>query len=54
MLKDIEFSGGVDEYWLLGDYVSIGPDPIGVLNRLTALKNTRFIRGNTDRYLVVD
>lgn len=54
VLKDIEFSGGVDEYWLLGDYVSIGPDPIGVLNRLTALKNTRFIRGNTDRYLVVD
>jgi predicted phosphodiesterase len=45
VLKDIDVSGGVEEYWLLGDYASIGPDPIGVLNRLTAL---------TDRYLVED
>ncbi len=54
VLKDIEVSGGVDEYWLLGDYASIGPDPIGVLERLASLNNAWFIRGNTDRYLVED
>jgi len=55
VLKDIEVSsGGVDEYWLLGDYASIGPDPIGVLERLVSLNNAWFIRGNTDRYLVED
>ena len=54
VLRDIEVSGGVEEYWLLGDYAAIGPDPIGVLKRLAALKNTRFIRGNTDRYLFED
>ncbi len=52
VLEDIEKQGGVDAYWILGDLVAIGPDPIGILERLTALKNAEFIRGNTDRYVV--
>jgi predicted phosphodiesterase len=52
VLDDIESRGGADEYWLLGDYVAIGPDPLGVLQRLEQLQNTRSVRGNTDRYLV--
>jgi hypothetical protein len=53
LLADIENEGGVDAYWILGDLVAIGPDPIGVLERLSALKNLRVIRGNTDRYVAV-
>jgi predicted phosphodiesterase len=52
VLADIEQCGGVDEYWILGDIVALGHDPIGVLERLAALPNARFIRGNTDRYVV--
>jgi len=51
-LADIRAFGGVDGYWLLGDYAAIGYDPVGVLERLSELPNTWFIRGNTDRYLV--
>jgi len=43
---------GVDGYWILGDIVALGPDPVGVLQRLSTLQNCYFIRGNTDRYLV--
>ena len=49
VLQDIEARGGVDEYWLLGDLVALGHDPVGVLERIIALKNAKFIRGNTDR-----
>lgn len=42
----------VDEYWFLGDFAAIGPDPVGVLERITDLPQARFIRGNTDRFLV--
>jgi predicted phosphodiesterase len=42
----------VDEYWFLGDYAAIGYDPVGVLEQITDLPNARFIRGNTDRFLV--
>lgn len=51
-LADIQSLGGVDETWLLGDYAAIGYDPVGALEMLTALPNARFIRGNTDHYLV--
>jgi hypothetical protein len=54
LLADIENEGGVDAYWILGDLVAIGPDPIGVLERLSALKILRVIRGNTDRYVAVN
>jgi predicted phosphodiesterase len=52
VLADIHARGGVDGYWLLGDLVALGPDPIGVLERLMALPNARYVRGNTDRYVV--
>ena len=52
VLADIERQGGVDAFWLLGDYVAIGHDPVDVLARIVDLPNAVFIRGNTDRYLV--
>ena len=48
-LAQIEAAGGVDEYWLLGDYVAIGFDPVGALERIATLPNALFVRGNTDR-----
>ena len=50
-LEDIE-AVGVDEYWVLGDIVALGPDPVGVSQRLATLQNCHMIRGNTDRYVV--
>lgn len=52
VLQDIQVRGGVDQYWVLGDLAALGPDPLGVLERLKKLPEARFIRGNTDRYLV--
>lgn len=52
VLADIQQRGGVDGYWVLGDLVALGPDPIGVLERLTALPRVHYTRGNTDRYIV--
>ena len=54
VLTDIEAKGGVDHYWVLGDHIASGPDPIGVLERLIALPSAEFIRGNTDRYIFTD
>jgi predicted phosphodiesterase len=51
VLADIQAQGGVDGYWVLGDLVAIGYDPVGVLERLTALPNVTFVQGNTDRYV---
>jgi len=51
-LADIETLGGVDSYWLLGDFSSMGYDPVGVLERVTTLPNASFLRGNHDRYTV--
>jgi predicted phosphodiesterase len=52
VLSDIEASGGVDEHWALGDLVALGPDPVGVVERLVALPALSVLRGNTDRYVV--
>ncbi len=52
VLADIRAQGGADETWVLGDLVAIGPDPIRTLERLRNLPNARFVRGNTDRYVV--
>ena len=52
VLADVEAQGGVDGYWVLGDLVAIGYDPVGVLARLTTLPNVSFVQGNTDRYVV--
>jgi predicted phosphodiesterase len=51
VLADIETRGGVDGYWVLGDYCAIGFDPAGVIDQLAALKNALFVRGNADRYV---
>lgn len=51
VLADIAARGGVDGYWILGDHVAIGPDPVGVLERITKLPNASFVYGNTDRYV---
>jgi predicted phosphodiesterase len=52
VLEDIESQGGVDAYWVLGDVAAIGYDPVGVIERLVSLAVVRFVRGNTDRYVV--
>ena len=52
VLKDIKSKGSMDAHWLLGDYAAIGFDPVGCLERITALPNAVFTRGNTDRMVV--
>jgi predicted phosphodiesterase len=52
VLADVAGQGGVDGYVVLGDLAPIGADPVGVLERLTALPNARFVRGNGERYVV--
>ena len=54
VLADIERQGSVDGYWILGDFAAIGPDPVGVLERVAALPNLVCTRGNADRYLVTE
>ena len=51
VLADVKAKGGVDRYWVLGDYVSNGADPAGVMTQLLSLPNAEFIRGNGDRYI---
>lgn len=52
VLADIEAQGGVDAYWLLGDFSAMGYDPVGVLERVAGLPNAVFTRGNHDRYTI--
>jgi predicted phosphodiesterase len=52
VLADIVAQGGVDAYWVLGDFSSLGYDPVGVLEKVTQLQNAQFLRGNHDRYTV--
>ena len=51
VLDDVERRGGADEYWVLGDLVALGPQPVEVLERLQELEKAVFVRGNTDRYV---
>lgn len=51
VLHDIRTRGGADAFWVLGDLVALGPDPLGVLERVYALPNITIIRGNTDRFV---
>jgi predicted phosphodiesterase len=44
-------AAGVDGYLVLGDLAAGGHDPSGAVERLTALPDARFVRGNTDRAL---
>jgi predicted phosphodiesterase len=43
---------GADEWWVLGDLAAIGVDPVATLEMVANLPNARFVRGNTDRYIV--
>lgn len=43
---------GVDEHWVVGDLVAHGPQPVATLQRLMSLSPSRFVRGNTDRYVL--
>ncbi|MGZ3644767.1 MAG: metallophosphoesterase family protein, partial [Ktedonobacteraceae bacterium] len=52
VLADIAAQGGVDAYWILGDFSSLGYNPVGVLERVTQLPDALFSRGNHDRYTV--
>lgn len=52
VLADVEAQGGVDGYWLLGDFSGMGFDPVGVLERVAKLPNAVFTRGNHDRATV--
>jgi putative phosphoesterase len=52
VLEDVERSGGVDAWWVLGDLVALGPEPVEVLERLLALPHATFTQGNTDRYVL--
>ncbi len=52
VLADIVDQGGVDAFWILGDFSSLGYEPVGVIERVTQLPNATFSRGNHDRYTV--
>ncbi|HVG98508.1 MAG TPA: metallophosphoesterase family protein [Chloroflexota bacterium] len=52
VLADVAARGGADGFLVLGDHAALGPDPVGALQRLTALPGARLTRGNTDRYAV--
>lgn len=52
VLDDVDALGGVEEIWALGDLVALGPDPVGVVERLTALPRCQVLAGNTERYVI--
>jgi serine/threonine protein phosphatase 1 len=39
-------AGSVDAWWVLGDLVALGPDPVGVIDTVRALPNVAVIGGN--------
>ena len=52
VLHDLTELGGADELWVLGDLCAIGYDPASVIKRLRSLPRAKFVRGNTDRYVL--
>ncbi|MGC4105183.1 MAG: metallophosphoesterase family protein [Thermomicrobiales bacterium] len=42
----------LDGYWIVGDLVALGPGPANAARTLASLPNARFVRGNTDRYVL--
>ena len=54
VLADIQAQGGVDGFCFIGDYAALGYDPVTPLERMTALPEAVWVRGNTDRYTVSD
>jgi predicted phosphodiesterase len=45
---------GVDRWWVLGDLVAIGPDPVATIERIAELPRVEVISGNTERYVLTD
>ena len=43
---------GIDEWWVLGDIVALGPSPVEVLEILGSLPAVKYIAGNTERYVL--
>ena len=43
---------GVEAWWVLGDLVAIGPEPVPTLELIAQLPGVRLVRGNTDRYVL--
>jgi diadenosine tetraphosphatase ApaH/serine/threonine PP2A family protein phosphatase len=44
----------VSRWWVLGDLVAIGPDPVGTLELITNLSGAEITAGNTERYVLTD
>lgn len=42
----------VDSWWVLGDVVALGPNPVAVIESICSLREVTVIAGNTERYLV--
>ncbi len=51
VLADIAAQEAVEQIWVLGDLVALGPDPRGALEQLSRLDSAHFIRGNTENYV---
>ena len=45
---------GVGRWWVLGDLVAIGPDPVQAVELITNLPDVQIISGNTERYVLTD
>lgn len=45
---------GVDRWWVLGDLVAIGPEPVPTIELIANLPDVEVISGNTDRYVLTD
>ena len=45
---------GVDRWWVLGDLVAIGPDPVRAVELIANLPNVQVVSGNTERYVLTD
>jgi predicted phosphodiesterase len=45
---------GVDRWWVLGDVVAIGPDPVQTLELVANLPGVQITRGNTERYVLTE
>jgi predicted phosphodiesterase len=45
-------AAGVEAWWVLGDVVAIGPEPVAVLELVNDLPNVVVTSGNTERYVL--
>lgn len=45
---------GIDRWWVLGDLVAIGPDPVRTVEMIANLPHVQIISGNTERYVLSD